>query len=88
MVSCTGLVTEDRTAPTTSVSMMPMMMKCPTTAAFIPNGSSLSGSSVVDPSAEEPSVSASDLMILLKKKETREMELRTKPSDTAVRSAT
>ena len=78
---------EDRTAPTTSVSMMPMMMKCPTTAAFIPNGSSLSGSSVVDPSAEEHFVSVSDPMNLIKKKETRGMELRTKPSDTADHSA-
>ena len=67
--------------------MMTMMMKCPTTVAFIHNGSSLYGSSVVDPYAEEPSVLASDLMSLLKKKETRGMELRTKPSDTAVRSA-
>ena len=77
---------EDRTVPLTSVSMMPTM-KCPTTAASIPSGSSLSGSSVVDPSAKEHFVSVSDPMNLIKKKETRGMELRTKPSATADRSA-
>ena len=66
MVSCTGLVMEDTTAPTMIVSMIPKMMKSPTTAAFIPSGSSPCGSNVVDPIAKEPFVSASDLMILFK----------------------
>ena len=61
----------DINAPTTSVSlmqmptMMMMMMLYPTTVPSIPSGSSLSGSSVVDLSAEETSVLVSDLMNLL-----------------------
>ena len=89
MVSCTELVMGEKVVPTASVSKMMMMivMMYPITAAFTLNGSSLSGSSLVDPSAKEHFASASDPMILFKKKETRGMELRTKPSDTADRSA-
>ena len=87
MASCTGRATAGRTVCTMSVSMMPMMRNLHTTVVFTGSGSSLSGSSVVDPSAKEHFVSVSDPMNLIKKKETRGMELRTKPSDTADRSA-
>ena len=68
----------DSVVPTVNVSMMISMMPMtiifmyPTTAASILNGFILSGSRLVDPSAEELSVSVLEVMNLIKKKERRE----------------
>ena len=71
MVSCTGQVMADSDVPTINVSMMiskmPMMIifMYPTTAASILSGFIPSGSRLVDPSAEELSVSVSEIMNLI-----------------------
>ena len=87
----------DTSVPTTSVSMMMMMpmtlMYPPTTVASIPSGFTLSGSGLVDHSAEGPSVNVSGTMSLinvinyLQRRKKRD-ELRTKPSEAAARSST
>ena len=58
---------EEENVPTTSASLMPMMlmMMYPTTVAFTPSGCFPHGSSVVDLNAEEPFVHVLEIMNLI-----------------------
>ena len=90
MVSCTGRDTADTSVPMMNVSMMLLMMTMmylPTTVPSIPNGSILYGLRLVDLSAEERSVSVLEIMNLIKEERKNRKELRTKPSEAAVRSS-